>query len=124
MTEPAPHPNVGLGVPEEERTAVVDQKQCMYVPHVQVIRAETASFTGDILIHNNETCNATAFTPSGASLWDVSDPLAPEEREAYLKDMAAWDATLLDGLEDDLRDPFPVPRTVGPGPAPGREPDG
>ena len=25
----------------------------------------------------------------------------PEERKAYLKDMAAWDATLLDGLEDE-----------------------
>ena len=25
----------------------------------------------------------------------------PAEREAYLKDMAAWDVTLMDGLEDE-----------------------
>jgi predicted CopG family antitoxin len=25
----------------------------------------------------------------------------PTEREAYLKDMAAWDVTLMDGLEDE-----------------------
>jgi hypothetical protein len=31
-----------------------------------------------MLIHNNETCNATAFAPSGASLWDVSDPTDPQ----------------------------------------------
>jgi hypothetical protein len=44
---------------------------------IHVVRADTPSFTGDLLIHNNETCNATAFTPSGASLWDVTDPLNP-----------------------------------------------
>jgi hypothetical protein len=45
---------------------------------IHVVRANTPSFRGDILIHNNETCNATAFTPSGASLWDVSDPRNPK----------------------------------------------
>jgi hypothetical protein len=45
---------------------------------VHVVRADTPSFKGDILIHNNETCNAAAFAPSGASLWDVSDPRNPE----------------------------------------------
>jgi LVIVD repeat len=44
---------------------------------IHVVRASTPSFTGDILIHNNETCNATAFAPSGASLWNVTNPLAP-----------------------------------------------
>jgi len=46
---------------------------------VHVVRADTPSFQGDILIHNNETCNATNFAPSGASLWDVTDPTAPKE---------------------------------------------
>jgi hypothetical protein len=45
---------------------------------VHIVRASTPSFTGDILIHNNETCNATAFAPSGASLWDVTDPTNPQ----------------------------------------------
>ena len=45
---------------------------------IHVVRASTPSFKGDILIHNNETCNATAFAPSGASLWDVTDPTDPE----------------------------------------------
>ena len=44
---------------------------------VHVVHADTPSFTGEILIHNNETCNATAFAPSGASLWDVTDPTNP-----------------------------------------------
>jgi hypothetical protein len=45
---------------------------------IHVVRASTTSFTGDILIHNNETCNSTLFTPSGASLWDVTNPLSPQ----------------------------------------------
>jgi LVIVD repeat len=45
---------------------------------IHVVRASTPSFTGDILIHNNETCNATAFAPSGASLWNVTNPVSPQ----------------------------------------------
>jgi hypothetical protein len=45
---------------------------------IHIVRADTPSFKGDILIHNNETCNATQFAPSGASLWDVTDPLSPK----------------------------------------------
>jgi LVIVD repeat len=45
---------------------------------IHIVRASTPSFTGDILIHNNETCNATEFAPSGASLWDVTDPTNPQ----------------------------------------------
>jgi hypothetical protein len=45
---------------------------------IHVVHADTPSFTGDILIHNNETCNATQFAPSGASLWDVTDPTDPK----------------------------------------------
>jgi hypothetical protein len=45
---------------------------------IHIVRASTPSFSGDILIHNNETCNATEFAPSGASLWDVTDPTNPQ----------------------------------------------
>ena len=45
---------------------------------VHVVRASTPYFTGDILIHNNETCDASKFAPSGASLWDVTDPHDPK----------------------------------------------
>jgi LVIVD repeat len=45
---------------------------------IHVVRADTPFFEGDILIHNNETCNATAFAPSGASLWNVTDPTDPK----------------------------------------------
>ena len=44
---------------------------------IHVVRAWTPDFRGDILIHNNETCNAAQFAPSGASLWDVTDPTDP-----------------------------------------------
>jgi hypothetical protein len=45
---------------------------------IHVVRANTPSFTGQLLIHNNETCNAAEFAPSGASLWDVTDPKNPQ----------------------------------------------
>jgi hypothetical protein len=44
---------------------------------IHVVRADTPWFKGDMLIHNNETCNSTQFAPSGASLWDVTDPFNP-----------------------------------------------
>ena len=44
---------------------------------VHVVRADTPHFKGDMLIHNNETCNANQFAPSGASLWDVTNPTSP-----------------------------------------------
>jgi hypothetical protein len=46
---------------------------------IHVVRANTPKFSGDILIHNNETCNSTKFAPSGATLWDVTNPLAPQK---------------------------------------------
>jgi hypothetical protein len=45
---------------------------------IHIVRASTPSFTGDILIHNNETCDSSQFAPSGASLWNVTDPLNPQ----------------------------------------------
>jgi hypothetical protein len=45
---------------------------------IHVVRASTPHFQGDILVHNNETCNAAQFAPSGASLWDVTNPRSPQ----------------------------------------------
>jgi hypothetical protein len=44
---------------------------------VHIARVSTPFFRGDMLIHNNESCNSAAFSPSGASLWDVTDPNNP-----------------------------------------------
>ena len=45
---------------------------------VHIARVNTPFFRGDMLIHNNESCNSAVFSPSGASLWDVTDPNNPE----------------------------------------------
>jgi len=43
----------------------------------QVIHIETASFTGDVLAHNNEICTGSTVGKGGFSLWNVTNPLAP-----------------------------------------------
>ena len=50
---------------------------------IQVIAMDNAFFSGDLLIHQNETCPPAEPQPVGAnrggiSLWDVSDPTDPE----------------------------------------------
>jgi hypothetical protein len=46
---------------------------------VQVISMANAHFTGDLLIHQNETCpGATPSVSGGISLWDVTDPTDPQ----------------------------------------------
>jgi hypothetical protein len=71
---------VDISNPKRPRNvAFIPAHQNSYVGEgVHVVRANTPFFKGDILIHNNETCNAASFAPSGASLWDVSDPRNPE----------------------------------------------
>jgi hypothetical protein len=53
---------------------------------IHVVRADTPSFKGDILIHNNETCNATQPVESGASLWDVTNPRNPRPLSLHFGD--------------------------------------
>jgi hypothetical protein len=53
---------------------------------IHVVRADTSFFRGDILIHNNETCNATQPVISGASLWDVSNPRNPQPLSPHFGD--------------------------------------
>ncbi len=50
---------------------------------IQVIRLDNEFFSGDLLIHNNETCpfGPAPTTPNlrgGISLWNVTDPTNPE----------------------------------------------
>jgi hypothetical protein len=46
---------------------------------VQAIHMETEDFTGDVLVHNNEPCNAAAPFEGGISIWDVTDPTNPSK---------------------------------------------
>lgn len=46
---------------------------------VQVIRIDTPQYRGDVLIHNNEICDATSPTrKGGVSLFDVTNPRKPQ----------------------------------------------
>lgn len=45
---------------------------------VHVFSMATPFFTGDVLVHNNETCDGNKLAPSGASMWDVTDPANPK----------------------------------------------
>ena len=44
---------------------------------VHVIHMATPSFTGDLLVHNNEPCDAGQPFEGGVSLWNVTNPRAP-----------------------------------------------
>ncbi len=55
---------------------------------VHVMRISTPHFTGDVLLHNNETCDGTKFAPSGASLWDVTNPRSPQPLSLTFGDAA------------------------------------
>lgn len=44
---------------------------------IHVMSVNTPSFRGDLLLHNNETCNSGAPSVLGFSMWDVTNPLAP-----------------------------------------------
>ncbi|HSH21816.1 MAG TPA: hypothetical protein VK992_04250, partial [Candidatus Caenarcaniphilales bacterium] len=52
---------------------------------VQVLDMKTSSFTGQVLIHNNESClpvagptGSTTVIGGGTSMWDVTNPLDPK----------------------------------------------
>jgi hypothetical protein len=72
---------------------------------IQVVRMENEFFTGDLLVHQNETCDPTLITEpakaGGISLWDVTDPRAPRPLALH-----AGDTT------DAAGAPLPAPQTV------------
>jgi len=53
----------------------------------QVLDVKTASFTGQILLFNNEICGASGR--GGVSLWDVTNPAAPVVLTAHAGDTTA-----------------------------------
>jgi hypothetical protein len=46
---------------------------------IHVMSVDTASFKGDLLLHNNEQCDAGSPATLGTSIWDVTNPLAPKK---------------------------------------------
>ncbi len=68
---------------------------------IQVIKIKNRNFRGDVLIHQNETCDDTlipgAGQAGGISLWDVSDPTAPVALALH-----AGDYTDPDGAIEEL----------------------
>jgi hypothetical protein len=47
---------------------------------VFVMSMDTEHFTGDVLIHNNEPCDATRPFRGGIAIWDVTNPARPRPR--------------------------------------------
>jgi hypothetical protein len=97
--------------PFEVKDAFIPTSPASYAGEgIQVIRINNASFKGDVLIHQNETCpgQTPAFMSGGGiSLWDVSNPLdakplalhagdltlpslAPREFASQVHSMFAW----------------------------------
>jgi hypothetical protein len=46
---------------------------------IHVMSVDTPSFKGDLLLSNNEQCEAAVPATLGMSLWDVTNPLAPKK---------------------------------------------
>ena len=69
---------------------------------IQVLHMDNQFFTGDLLIHQNETCPAGPEPPSeaqsgGISLWDVTDPTDPEPVTLHTGDFTNPNGDLDDG---------------------------
>lgn len=72
----------------------IDSHQDTYVGEgVQVLNIETAAFSGDLLVQNNEGCGKNY--KGGFSLFDVTDPLNPAKLVENFGDKTIFDARLL-----------------------------
>jgi len=92
--------------PTEVREAFIPTSPGSYAGEgIQVVPLNNASFRGDLLVHQNETCDpAQIVDPAkagGISLWDVSDPRSPQPLTLHTGDF-----TNADGGTD------PAPNTV------------
>lgn len=65
---------------------------------IQIVPMATPAFTGDLLVHQNETCDpAQIVDPSkagGVSLWNVSDPRHPQPVTLHTGDFTAEDGSI------------------------------
>lgn len=72
----------------------IDSHQDTYVGEgVQVLSIETAHFSGDLLVQNNEGCGKNY--KGGVSLYDVSDPMRPKKLVENFGDRTIFDARLV-----------------------------
>lgn len=85
-----------LADPVEVTGAFIPTSEGSYAGEgVQVIRINNGRFTGDVLIHQNETCpGATppAGSVGGINLWDVSDPTDPQPLAMHAGDYDGGDS--------------------------------
>ena len=65
---------------------------------IQIVPMATPAFTGDLLVHQNETCDpaqiADPAKAGGISLWDVTNPRAPQPITLHTGDFTADDGSL------------------------------
>ncbi|MDP9466533.1 MAG: hypothetical protein M3P31_04745 [Actinomycetota bacterium] len=60
---------------------------------MQALSVETPAFTGDLLVHNNETCAGKPTNQGGITLVDVSNPAAPKILAANVGDTVRPDGS-------------------------------
>jgi hypothetical protein len=80
--------------PVEVREAFIPTSPGSYAGEgIQVVPVDNESFSGDLLVHQNETCDpAQIIDPAragGISLWDVSDPRAPQPLSLHTGDFTS-----------------------------------
>lgn len=92
-----------LSAPREVTAAFIPTSPGQYAGEgIQVIRYTRngkGSFAGDVLIHQNETCDPSISEPGrigGISLWNVTDPRRPTPIVLHAGDYTADDGTVED----------------------------
>jgi hypothetical protein len=68
---------------------------------VDVFRANTSSFKGDILLQDRETCPNSAVPGGGFDLYDVTNPKNPKVLTLGAGDPDVWAGTEFDGAKND-----------------------
>jgi len=80
---------------------------------VQAIHIDTRRFSGDILLHSNEPCDADVDDAGGVSIYDVSDPRNPRQLVDQFGDTDPNDTDPTDGIDPALETPNAVHSIFG-----------
>lgn len=94
-----------LANPSEVTEAFIPTSPGSYAGEgIQVVPYDNEFFEGDLLIHQNETCDAS-LAPSpeafgGISLWDVTEPTDPQPVTMHTGDFTGPDGTPLEAPND------------------------